>query len=377
MGADEPTDEVPVSAEEAMAVLPPIRSDPLQRSSRLHRAVGLDLPVGDRADVERRAGVDHDRSVRWWRAMGFPEVPEGVPAFGDADVMMATRLAALIETGAVDDEGVMRIARLLGSSFSRIAEAQVDLLDVIMQRLAERENRPPEGGAAGLLEAVEGGYLELFEQSMVYVWRRHLLAALGRRLGADEDVADQAVGFADLTGFSKLSQRLSAEELGTLVDLFELTAFDVVAEHCGRVVKLIGDEVMFVAESIDAAVDIGIGLVMRLAAIEDMPPIHCGIAFGPTVSVGGDVFGQTVNLASRLTTVARAGTIVVPRHGADSLFERDDVHIRRVRRSYDLKGLGSTRIVVLRPALPEGSDEPGEESVAHDADAGSDRSPGS
>ena len=136
------------------------------------------------------------------------------------------------------------------------------------------------------------------------------------------------------------------------------------AEHCGRVVKLIGDEVMFVAESIDAAVDIGIGLVMRLAAIEDMPPIHCGIAFGPTVSVGGDVFGQTVNLASRLTTVARAGTIVVPRHGADSLVERDDVHIRRVRRSYDLKGLGSTRIVVLRPALPEGSDEPGEESVA-------------
>src|SRR4051794_26619003 len=110
----------------------PDRSDPALRSERLHRAVGLDAPSSNRFDVEERAGVAHDRSVRWWRAMGFPEVPEDVAAFSDIDVAMVRRLAALLETGVVDDDGVMRLARLLGASFSRIADAQIDLLDGIV-----------------------------------------------------------------------------------------------------------------------------------------------------------------------------------------------------------------------------------------------------
>ncbi len=333
--------------------------DPVLRSARMHRAVGLDAPSRDRFDVEASAGVAHDRSVRWWRAMGFPEVPESVAAFSDVDVAMVRRLATMLESGLVDDDSVMRLARLLGASFSRIADAQLDLMEAVVGA----------GASESLLEAVEGGYLELFEVSMVYVWRRHLLAALGRRVGDGDDQADQAVGFADLSGFTKLSQRLTVDELGAVVDAFELTAFDVVAQHHGRVVKLIGDEVMFVADSLDIAVDIALGLVSRLAEIDEMPPIHCGIAFGPTVGIGGDVFGATVNLASRLTSVSRPGTIVVPREGADDLFERDDVIVRRVRRSYDLKGMGSTKIVVLRPVSPD--DDEGDDEGDDDDESGS------
>lgn len=338
---------------------------PVDRAIRLHEAVGLDVPSRNRVDVEIEAGVAHDRSVRWWRAMGFPEVPEEVVAFSLVDVAMARRLAALLATGVVDDQDVMRLARLLGASFSRIADAQISLLDVIVDAGEFPTDSALAGGSVAedtatpisLLDAVEGGYLELLEASMLYVWRRHLLAALGRRLGTDDDVADQAVGFADLSGFSKVSQRLTSVELGEIIDAFERAAFDAVAQHHGRVVKLIGDEVMFVADNLDTAVDIALRLIAALGEIEEMPPLHCGIAYGPTVSIGGDVFGATVNLASRLTSVARPGTIVVPRLGADLLAERSDVLVRRVRRSYDLKGMGSTKIIVLRPAPEETSPE--------------------
>ena len=87
-----------------------------------------------------------------------------------------------------------------------------------------------------------------------------------------------------------------------------------------------------------------------------MPPIHCGVAFGETVRVGGDVFGPTVNLASRLTELARPGTVVVPRVVGAHLIDREDFDARWVRRPYDLKGVGRTRIVSIRPLGVEPDD---------------------
>jgi adenylate cyclase len=197
---------------------------------------------------------------------------------------------------------------------------------------------------AALDEPVRG----LLEDSLLYVWRRQFLAALGRRLQADDHTAEQAVGFADMSGFTKLSQRVPAAQLGDLVDAFETAAFDVVSAHGGRVVKLIGDEMMFVAGDIPTAVDISLDLSQRLRAVEGMPDIHCGIAYGPTVSVGGDVFGPTANLAARLTTIARPRTIVIPRAAASQLAGRDDIELVRVRRTFELKGIGGMRIVAVR-----------------------------
>jgi adenylate cyclase len=141
-----------------------------------------------------------------------------------------------------------------------------------------------------------------------------------------------------------------------VIDTFEAVAFDVVSAHEGRVVKLIGDEVLFVVDTLDAAVATGLDLIERLANADGMPPVHCGIAFGPTITVGGDVFGPTVNLAGRLTKVARSGSIAVPRSGNEYLLDRDDVDVRKVRRSYDLKGIGRTSILAVRP-LPHDPDE--------------------
>jgi adenylate cyclase len=142
---------------------------------------------------------------------------------------------------------------------------------------------------------------------------------------------------------------VAPDRLADIVDDFEQVAFDVVSSHGGRAVKLVGDEIMFTTPTFDAAVGIGLELARRLRVIPDMPEIHCGIAYGPVVAVGGDVFGPVANLAARLTTIARAGTIVVPRSAARELALPDDIEVVPVRRTVRLKGIGDTRIVALRP----------------------------
>jgi adenylate cyclase len=317
------------------------------RAVALYEAVRLGAPSYTRSDVAAMAGIDRERSVRWWRAMGFPEVPEGVPAFSEQDVEIVRRLAATSGAGLVGDDAILRLARLLGASFSRVAEAQVELLDDLFGTRAARADRPATDFAV-VVDALDETVLGLLEESVVYVWRRHLLAALGRRLETDETATAEAVGFVDLSGFTKLSQRVSPEELAEIVDEFERTASDVISARGGRAVKFVGDEVMFTAASLPVAIDTALDLADRLQESERMPPVHCGIAHGPVVAVGGDVFGPAVNLAARLTTIARPGTLLVTRAAAEALAGREDLELVRVRHRFDLKGFGDIRVVAVR-----------------------------
>jgi adenylate cyclase len=323
------------------------QGDTAERAARLYEAVHLGAPRYTRSDVARLAGIDRRRSVKWWRAMGFPEVPEDASAFTDGDAEIVRRLAALSGAGLVDDRAILRLARLLGASFTRIAEAQLAVVEQLVDAAVAADGSTPTDHP-GVVDVIDEPLVDLLEESVVYVWRRHLLAALVRRLETDETATEQAVGFADLSGFTKLTQRMDVEQLTELVDEFEDAAFDVVSARGGRTVKLIGDEVMFVARTVPEAVDIALDLADRLRAYPGMPEIHCGIAYGPTASVGGDVFGPTANFAARLTTIARRGTIVIPRAVMDQLAGRDDIDVIRVRRSFTLKGIGDARIVAVR-----------------------------
>lgn len=317
-------------------------------------AVGLRPAVHRRADVESLAGIPHTDMVRWWRAMGFAEVPEDDAVFGDDDVAIAATLGELLAGQQMQETDVLRLARVLGASFSRIAEAQVTLL-----------------ADAGALD--DHDLVEFMERSMLYVWRRHVVAALGRRLQVEEGTFGAAeaatVGFVDIAGFSKLSKRIDTDDLGELVDAFEAAALEVIAEHQGRVVKFIGDAVMYLAPDLTAGVRIGLDLQAR-AAVSDVPlELHCGVAQGPTVTMGGDVFGSSVNLASRLTDIARRNTVVIPRDFASQLEHLEDLSVRPVRRSYDLKGFGRTKVATVRLAerpAERRSTEPSDESDVQD-----------
>ena len=336
---------------------PPVGNGPhATTAASLHRLVGLEPPEFDRAAVAAATGVESDRVRRWWRALGFPEVADDETAFSADDIEMVKRLSMLVSVGLIDDDDVLRLARLHGTTFSRLAEAQIATIDEILSGLPGAS--PTDSPRERLKALVSGGGTEVidtFEPSLLYVWRRHLLASMGRWLGADSGTSDAAVGFGDLARFTKLSERLAPTDLARLIDRFEATCFDVVSAASARVVKLIGDEVMFVAPTLDSAVEIGLELISRLAQIPDMPELRCGMAFGPTVGVGGDVFGPTVNLASRLTGIARPGSVMVTRVEAAALPPVDHFVIRPIHRRYDLEGIGRVAVAAIRRIDPAGS----------------------
>lgn len=119
---------------------------------------------------------------------------------------------------------------------------------------------------------------------------------------------------ANLVSFTRLSHGLTVQALADLVEAFEAATHDVIAEGGGRVVKTLGDEVLFVADEPAGAAGIACNLVTAIGEKPDMPDIRVGLATGPVVARFGDVFGTPTNFAARLTAMAhRDGT---PQHRA-------------------------------------------------------------
>jgi len=258
-------------------------------------------------DVAAGAGVDIEPARRLWRALGFPPVRDDERFFTRSDVEMLRAACALIEREGTDPKVLLQLTRVTGQSLARIAEAQI-------ASMADRLEQ-----AAGHLQGAE---LSALVQSMLpgvepflsYVWRRHLLAALRRftaglhASGSETHVV--AVGFADLVGFTAISQQVDEHQLAEIVDRFEELAYDHIAQGGGRVIKMIGDEVMFAADSAADAARVALELVRAYASDEKLPEVRVGLALGPALSWQGDLFGPIVNLASRLVNIARPSTVL-------------------------------------------------------------------
>ncbi|MFD7668997.1 adenylate/guanylate cyclase domain-containing protein [Streptomyces sp. NPDC059788] len=265
----------------------------------------------------RSAGVSMELASRFWRAMGFADIGQ-VKALTEADVLALRRLAGLVEAGLLSEAMAVQVARSTGQTTARLADWQIDSF---LEGLTE----PQDSG----LTRTEITYplvellLPELEEFLVYVWRRQLAAATGRVVQAQDDaeMVDRrlAVGFADLVGFTRLTRRLEEEELGELVEAFETTAADLVAAHGGRLIKTLGDEVLFAADDAGTAAEIGLRLIETMANDETMPELRVGIAFGTVTTRMGDVFGTTVNLASRLTSIAPKDTVLVDEAFAEEL----------------------------------------------------------
>jgi adenylate cyclase len=285
-------------------------------------------------EVSAQSGIDIEQARRLWRALGFPPVPDDARIFTRADVDVLHGVRRLLDRYGIDWSVVVQLARLTGRSLSRIADAQVDAGAPLM-------NDPG---------TVLPDFAADFERLMAYVWRRQLLAALLRRAALPSDTAhDLTVGFADLVGFTALSRALDSSELAGMVDRFEALGYEHVPLHGGRIIKMIGDEIMFAADDVAGAAAIALALVEAHAADPDLPDIRVGLASGPTLEWDGDIFGATVNLASRLVNVARPGTVLVSESVALALEAASDVALRPLR-PVRLQGIGRVKSWVLRRA---------------------------
>jgi adenylate cyclase len=282
-----------------------------------------------RLQVAAMSGIPPERTQRLWRALGFPDAADDDVAFTDADIEALGVLSTLIDSGFVDPGTEASIARAMGQSLSRLADWQTDMLADSLARTAGPGQRTVSPDDA--VEAARA-LLPKLRQVQDYVWRRHLAANAGRLVTAvgQGDRRELAVGFADLVGYTSRSRGMGGRELGAMVEDFESIAASVIARHHGRVVKTVGDGVLFTAGPADAAA-IGLALPDAWTAPE-RPLLRVGAAFGAVLTRLGDIYSPVVNLASRLTSIARPGTFLVDRELAHRIRELPEYRVRPLRR---------------------------------------------
>lgn len=294
------------------------------------------------------AGLTLEQARPYWRAMGFPDTASE-RSFTRLDAQSLILLATWAREGTLDEATTIEVVRGFGQTMSRLAGWQSDLMARVLAELPEPAE--PAQVQQGLAEMLPG-----LEALLINSWRRHLAAVVGRGLAVVADGPESAgfratVGFADVAGFTRLTRVLAESELTALVEGFETGAADLVAAHGGRLVKTLGDEVMFVCQDVDAAVLIAIGLHEVLAAISGEARLRVGLATGPMISRMGDVYGSTVNRASRLTAVARPGATVIDPQSEEALQDPSRFVLRH-QRPRPLRGLGIIRATTVTRREP-------------------------
>jgi adenylate cyclase len=317
------------------------RSVPLDEIDAAIAENRLDLLVIDRLllptshlrtpeQVIETTGIPLEIAERLWRALGFPEVGEGNPAFTDQDIEALRTIQGLTELGLTTGETSVQVTRVLGSSMSRVADAFMSatdqangIVDYPMTLACETDPRLEEAMRVAFASEV---VLPSMERLLIYAWRRHIQAAARRRATMLRDHTDAnpmlpvlTVGFADMVGFTALSSQLDAESLMRVVDRFEALAHDTVVEGGGRVVKMIGDEAMFVTTDATNAVRIALDLVDAYADDDVLSDVRVGLATGPVLAREGDFFGAVVNRASRIVNIADAGSVLVSAEARDAI----------------------------------------------------------
>jgi adenylate cyclase len=284
----------------------------------------LDLMVADyllvppertytEGEVAQLTGIPLDLARRFWRALGFPDVSPTDNVFTNLDVEALNTLKSLMELRAADVETALQLARVIGSSMARIADAEVSpAVRGMMTGGVETDTVE----AADRFAALADRSLPAMARLLEFVWRRHVQAALRRVMllrsrGARDAQPTLAVGFADMVGFTVLSQQLAEDELAAVVTRFDQVARDTVTAGHGRVVKMIGDEAMFVAESAEDAARIGLALAEAYSDDDLLSDVRVGLAIGPVLVQDGDYYGPVVNLAKRVVDLAQPGSVLV------------------------------------------------------------------
>lgn len=314
----------------------------------LEQSILGDAPEFTAVEVASEAGVTIDQVRRLWRALGFPEVHQEA-FFTPSDVEAVGRVFSFVDSGAIDFDMAVMLTRALGQTMSRLADWQVATLVGRVEELEQGEEATGSrmGSALRLVDEVNPA----FEILLTYAWRRHLAAAVARveALGATEEdlhTTHVTVGFADIVHFTALSNKLDDEGIGDLVEVFEARCHDVVSNAGGRVIKSIGDSVLFVSDNAERALEICEGIITVIGRDPRMPDVRLGLASGSVVTRMGDVFGPAVNLAARMTAVARRNRIIVDHATADLLPEGQ--FDTRVLPARPVRGFGLVEPVAVR-----------------------------
>lgn len=318
--------------------------------------------------VADAAGVPLATANELWHLLGFAHVPDDTVGFTDIDVRALELTNDLIRLGVLSQERQDGLVRTWGRSFARLADWQVALLASVAADMGADPDSDADSAidATEVLLAISDQIMPRVEELQTYVWRRHLLSASARMLAerGSGETTIAAVCFVDIVGYTARSRTLSDQDLVAWLESFESAVLSLTVDRGGRIIKNIGDELLIVADSPEVMADIALELTRRGADPDDpFPAVRAGMAYGEVVTRLGDVFGPIVNIAARLTSVARPSSVLVdlgayealtglsgdaeetgdPEHGGHSTYR-----FRRLRR-VSVKSYSRLKVWVLQP----------------------------
>jgi adenylate cyclase len=312
-------------------------------------------------ECAQAAGIDLELATRMRRAMGLPMVGPDERILGDAD-MESLKLAAQFLDAGMPEDGVLAVTRVLGRGLGQAAVVmrQVAMSMALEPGLSERELAERFGAVAGMLTPQT---VPIMEQTLKLHLRQMLSGevarATERRDGSLPGSREIGVAFADLVGFTRLGEEVPPEELGAVASRMEDLATDVISPPV-RIVKTIGDAVMYVSE--DPAALLGASVDLSRAGDsqgEHFPQLRIGAAAGQAVNRAGDWFGRPVNLASRVTGIARPGSVLCTEDVKDAASE-DEFRFSFIG-ARKIKGVpGSTALYRARKPADGGDGQAGE-----------------
>ncbi|MGJ9406255.1 adenylate/guanylate cyclase domain-containing protein [Nesterenkonia aurantiaca] len=302
-----------------------------------HRLLGAERTLTYR-EMARQLGVSTRSARRLWRALGFPNLDDDVKAFTKTDVEALATMIELVRDGHLNEETAISLTRSVGQMTDRMVVWQIEAL--VEDKIANGQL----SDAVARTQVVETlpQLIEPIQKLMGYTWRRQLSAALQRltvrvesglaatahgRTGAEDDAAlplARAVGFADLVSYTSLSRQMNERTLAHMVQHFESKCAEIISIGGGRLVKTVGDEVLYNAETPEAGAEIALALAESIAADDVLPEARVSVVWGRVLSRMGDIYGPTVNLAARLTSLADPGTILVDQVTAQTLESNPD-----------------------------------------------------
>ncbi|MCV7426143.1 adenylate/guanylate cyclase domain-containing protein [Mycobacterium montefiorense] len=302
-----------ISGDEIRATNPPL----LLASRHL---IGGDGTYVSAREISDRHHIDLMLLQRVQRAIGLARVDDPDAAIHlRADGEAAAYAQRFVELGLNPDQVVL-VVRVLAEGLSHAAEVMryAALAAIMRPGATELEIAKASKELVGQIGPQLGPMIE----QMLFMQLRHMMEteavnAAERAAGEPLPGARQvSVAFADLVGFTRLGEVVSPEELSHLASRLANLARDVTAPPV-RFIKTIGDAVMFVCPEPAPLLDVVLKLVEAVDTDNDFPRLRAGMSSGMAVSRAGDWFGSPVNVASRVTGVARPGTVLV----ADSVWE--------------------------------------------------------
>ena len=302
-------------------------------------------------ELDERAGLPSGTMTRIRRQLGLPEPEAEDRVYGDEDVEAAKSMKLFLDAG-FGDERVDEITRVLGEGMGRLAATIAAAIVETFLEAGESEEK-----VALRFAELADQLTPAFAPILVAGFRSHLRDSVQRSaLGLAEletgDLAgaqDIAVCFADLVGFTRLGGQVEVGELGTVAGRLATLATSLTKAPV-RLVKTIGDAAMFVSPEPAPLVEVALRLVDAFAE-EELPSLRAGIASGPATLLAGDYFGNSVNLASRVTGVARPGSVLCTREVRDAA--RDDFHWSAAGR-HKLKGVAGPTLLYRARHAPDG-----------------------